>query len=388
MKILIVIPDLCIGGTNRTLYNTLNYLNKEKFDVSILPMSYLGETAKLFQGYKLLQEDAALSVTRLTFKSILSSDIRMALKRGIKKFSYKVFHKSDLDSVYYKAAKKYNGKYDVVIGFQEGYATQFAACIEAPRRIAWVHCDYSNYKRMVGNRDESQLYARYDNIVCVSHYTASVFARIYPALSDRTLGIHNIMDDQAIFQSAMEKIKEKRFLQGAFTLVSVGRVSAVKRFSSIPGIAAQMLKNGCKFRWYIIGTDGDDSERMSSEIQKHNVGENVVFLGPKENPYPYIASSDVLVCLSYSEACPNVVNEAKILHVPVVAADFPTAVEFIKNEENGMIVQIDKMAEKLTELCLNDDRMNRLKKGIADFSYDNSRIISEIEQLLAETRPS
>lgn len=384
MKILIVIPNLCIGGTNRTLYNMLNLLNKDNFDVSILPMCYSGEVKNSFREYKLLPENVLLSSINLNFKCLFDSGIRMSVKRLLHKVRKKIFYRNNLNAIYRKAAEKYSGKYDLVIGFQEGYATHFVSYIEAPRRIAWVHCDYSNYQRLIGNKDESTVYEKYDKIICVSHYTASVFKQAYPSMSERVVGIHNIMDDSALFKNSKEEITDKRFKTEHVTFISIGRVSDVKRFSFIPEIAAKMLKNGCQFFWYIIGTVGDDSVRLSSEIEKYGVGDTVVFLGPKENPYPYIASSDVLVCPSYSEACPNVVNEAKILHIPVVAADFPTAVEFINDEENGLIVSIRDMAEKLTEVCLNVDRLNHLTVGISDFSYDNSSILREIEQIFAE----
>lgn len=36
-------------------------------------------------------------------------------------------------------------KFDTVIAFQEGSATQFVSLISYPvNRIAWVHCDYAN----------------------------------------------------------------------------------------------------------------------------------------------------------------------------------------------------------------------------------------------------
>ena len=43
----------------------------------------------------------------------------------------------------------------------------------------------------------------------------------------------------------------------------------------------------------------------------------------------------MVVSTSVSEACPNVINEAKILHTPIVATNFGSVYEFIEDGVNG-----------------------------------------------------
>ena|GEM_PF-7133817 len=85
-----------------------------------------------------------------------------------------------------------------------------------------------------------------------------------------------------------------------------------------------------------------------------------------DNPYSYISQADLIVNTSISEAAPNVINEALILHVPVICTNFGSAKEYVDNDKNGYIVPIEKIAEKVELLIKNISEYNRIKKR----SYD------------------
>ena len=184
-----------------------------------------------------------------------------------------------------------------------------------------------------------------------------------------------------IIKSSKENTDDVRFANDKFTLISVGRMDIVKRFVCIPEIARKIKEQGCSFRWYIIGAGGTEEEKVRSEIEKNGVSEQVVMLGAKNNPYSYIARADVLVCPSITEACPNVVNEAKILHVPVVAADFPSAPEYIENKVNGIISPIDRIADEVVELYNNEEFYAKIKTAISGFEYLNDGIRQQLDDL-------
>ena len=61
-------------------------------------------------------------------------------------------------------------------------------------------------------------------------------------------------------------------------------------------------------------------------------------LGFKQNPYPYLKSSDVFVCSSYAEGFSTVVTEALILGIPVVTTECAGMRELLGDSEHGLIV--------------------------------------------------
>ena len=135
------------------------------------------------------------------------------------------------------------------------------------------------------------------------------------------------------------------------------------------------------FSWIIIG-DGDDKRLIQNEIRRNQVENEVHLIGAKDNPYPYIRAASLVICPSYSEACPVVVHEAKILHVPVVTADFPSASEFITNGDDGYICPINEIGHKIIDLYTDKFLYTNMKKRCETFYWDNSSIINQVYNLI------
>lgn len=379
-KILVIIPAFNHGGTNRSLLNFLNTIDRTRYSIQILTMYFSGPYKEKFAHFDLLPEDFSLSPVFSFGNPFRDLGVLKGIRRLIWKIIFKTVFRKKEKKLFRFASRKYSKQgYDVVIGFQEGKASCFASEIKTEKRIAWVHCDYSNYLKITNAIDEREIYERFQHIVCVSEYTASVFRGIYPILTHRTVALHNLIDADGIIKASNDRVD---FAHDCFTLISVGRMDPVKRFACIPKTAQLMKNNGCIFKWYIIGSGGEEYENIRKNIVSYGIDNEVILLGAKNNPYPYISASNLLVCPSYSEACPNVVNEAKVLHIPVVAANFPTAKEYIDNEINGFIVPIDEMADILIRLCKDRQLYARVKAKIEGFIYDNDKIIRQIEALL------
>ena len=73
-------------------------------------------------------------------------------------------------------------------------------------------------------------------------------------------------------------------------------------------------------------------------------------MGFKNNPYPYIASANALICSSFQEGLNTAVIEALILNTPVISTDCGGMEEIIENGSNGMIC--DNSEESLLDAVL------------------------------------
>ena len=137
------------------------------------------------------------------------------------------------------------------------------------------------------------------------------------------------------------------------------------------------------FKWYIIG-DGNVSgelERFEDAMKRYGNSDVVIRLGSKLNPYPYIASADLLVNTSYYEACPRVVAEAQILHTPVVCADFSSANEFVRTGYNGYVVEIDNMASQIAALIADKSKYSMIKSNSLKYNGQNEYILEQLKML-------
>ena len=94
------------------------------------------------------------------------------------------------------------------------------------------------------------------------------------------------------------------------------------------------------FTWRIVG-DGPDRKNDEALAKELDVAELVRFEGQKENPYPYIAKSDLFALYSAYEGYPLVVGEALILHTPILTTAYAAAKEQIP-KDCGVIAQTDE----------------------------------------------
>ena len=372
-KILFVTSGLTHGGVNKSLLNLLSKMNRDNFEIDIYSLYQSGPYRKLFDGYSLLPTEG-IAPTLLGYNAFSESN---TLIDFYIKISTHLFPKSYCEKIGRTLSEK---NYDIVVSFQEGFTTRLATYIKAKKHIAWIHCDYSRY---INNKkhNEANMYQRYDHIVAVSEYTAKVVKEYLPSVADKVTAIYNVMDSEGILSLSKVGIDDERFKSNDFTLISIGRMDPVKRFSHIPAIARELKRENILFRWYIIGDGGSEKEQVIEEIKKNNVQNEVILLGAKNNPYSYLKHANVLVCPSLSEAYPNVVNEAKILHIPVVAADFPSAKELIDNGVNGYISPISEIPSILQSLCLNTQLYNKLCENIRNYNYENRSILQKVYEL-------
>lgn len=387
-RILIVTPTLRNGGgVIRGLQNMLALLPENKYDIDVLPMGYSDSDNVSLSNCRILKDDFILTSISAIFSQTKNYKYRNKLRiaKTILSIFGKVGKRTKIENWLYKHTAKKYVNYDIVVAYQEGLCTHFVQYIKTTNRIAWIHCDYASWKK-TNERNEEKVYAKYQHVVCVSKFTLNNFQSIYPSLKDKSKYIHNLLDKDFIQKESLIKYDDNKKEENIVRLVSIGRISRVKQFNLIPKIISQMLNLGAKdFRWLLIGGGEDKSvyDEIERECKRYNITDKqFVFLGSKFNPYPYIKHSDILVSTSSSEACPFVVNEARVLGVPVVSNDYPSIYEFIKDGVNGKICTIDSMASILSDLILNRGELDLLRKGMKENDYNNDNIINDICNLL------
>ena len=349
IKILFVVPGYSLGGTTSSLVSLLRSDFVKRYDVDVFAInkrSYLPSAINQF--------DIGLNELTTAYYSDFSS---FGIGARLRFFYIKILKRiTQLGNFVERLVVKKTinrierrKQYDYIVAFQEGSTTRFSSHFACPNKVAWIHCDYA--KSYGDTIDELDLYNLYSTIVCVSDFTKKSFVGRYPSLAQKTVAIHNIFDAKGVIEKAGDAIDDVRFDNSLFTVLSIGRVCDVKRFYLIPQIAAKVKESNPRFRWYIVGGGSSaDMKRVTEAIAEYGVQNEVICLGGKANPYPYLKASDLLVSVSKSEACPMVFNEAKLLHIPILSADFGSAFEFIIQGENGFISSIEKMPKVMLDM--------------------------------------
>lgn len=379
-KILFILPSFAIGGTTVSTKNLVSLLDKDKYACMVLALDSHGLLRNMYDDVSQLETCFVAQALALQGWKDEDNWVRRIAAAGLR--FLRNCSKKLQDRLIKIAINKIIGKrqFDTVVACQEGFATLFASYIGCPNKVAWVRCDYKRYVEQSGCRkDES--YNLYNHIVCVAEKTTEGFVSLYPMLGDRIVCIHNPQNGDYLLQQSNVDDGDKRFVCDKFVIVSVGRLGSVKRFERIAEIAKQLMLKGLSFYWYIIG-EGECREAIAESINVNNVGDCVIMLGAKSNPHYYIRRADLYVCLSSTEACPRVVNEAKILKTPVVSADFDTIFEYLEHDVNGIIAPIENMAEEIYRLMTDKTLYARIKENISGFTFDNSELMKKIESII------
>lgn len=379
-KILFIVPTLNNGGgTYSSLNNLLSVFPRNLYIIHILSLTFTNK--KELHGYTVLNPNLLLGSV-ISDLSSRRNIIFYLIKILLKFSSLFQFQRAFIEFIFNQVANKYTN-YDTIIAFQEGFATTFASKMKCDNKISWIHCDFTRIANKNRNYD-LELYNKFKTIICVSKYTQYTFTDLFPELKDHTRFIYNILNIDMI------KSKSKEFLdlpydENKFIFLSIGRIDPVKQFSLIPQVLFELVKYGINFQWYLIGDIYSVCEwnKLKENLQKYNIPDNLfIYLGHKDNPYPYIVNSDALVILSSSEACPYVINEARVLDVPVISNNFPSASEFVKNGKNGIICSMENLASCLISFCKNQDVRNNILSNIREDVYSNEESLTKIIEIL------
>ena len=379
-KILFVIPDFYIGGTNKSLENLLLLIDSNIYEIRIFSLYEDGDfyyKEKVFKPY-LIKKSLFYRLFHdhfwfRKFSTLASLLFRCNASRFLHKFEINRIQKKE--------------KFDSVIAYQESSATICVSMLRnCSNRIAWVHCELRYWLQdLVKGRklEEAGDYSKYDKIICVSESARQSFLSLYPHLSDKVIFIYNSVDDNHIKELADDVKVNVPFSDNTFNILSVGRFSPTKQFDLIPKIVSELKKITSKpFCWYIIASTEECLQDMLEKIEKYDVSREVILLGAKDNPYPYFKKSDLFVCTSESESFSYVIAESKVLHVPVLCNNIPVAKEVVSDEE-GWISSIADMPGTLSRIIdKNNGIYTSVKEKILNYQYNNHEILKKFEDIV------
>jgi len=246
--------------------------------------------------------------------------------------------------------------YDVAVAYW-GDRTMFymADKIKADKKITWLHFDYNNPPR------DDELYTKYflkcDNIITVSDSVDKALREKLPVIADRCTMIENINNPSHIWNLALQGETFPDHIYRGKRVLTVGRICEQKGTEIIIPVIKKLLENNFEFRWYLIGS-GDEEyvSKLKVEALDAGIADVLVFLGTTINPYSYIRDCDVYVQPSRYEGKPITVEEAKILYKPIIAANYLSAKEQLKNGELGMVCEFgEESIYKAVRRMLEDD---------------------------------
>lgn len=392
--ILFVINTFSRAGAETALLELLRQLDPEQYDVSLFVLTAQGEMIPeipphvhvlntVFDSTSVLSKEGKRKLSKLALRSLC----RRAT--GIRLFPYLLSNFRDMlkrksvasDKLLWRVlsdgAPRWETQYDLAVAYLEGGSTYYVADhVHAAKKAAFVHIDYAKagYTRKL----DRECYRKFDKIFTVSDEVKQHFQEFYPEHAEKLDVFHNILN--------VAEIRRKSLFPGGFTdaysgtrILTIGRLAAQKALE-VSIDALKLLRDaGGDFRWYVLG-EGDQRSKLEQKISALGLEQDFLLCGAVDNPYPYLAQTDLYVHASRFEGKSIAVQEAQILECSILASDCSGNLENITDGVDGRLCALTPEAIRDGILWMMDhpDEAKRYARA-AGQKYQNQA--SEIGKL-------
>ena len=356
-NILFIIESLHCGGAEKSIVTLLQNIDYNEYQVDLILIKKGGEFEKFVP-----------KEVNVIYKDIY---IKNPIVHGVSRFYFWLLKKQSKNKMYNtahtfwtafnKSIPKHRKKYDVAIGYSQGFATYYTVeKTQAEKKYAWLNIDYVHAKHYA--EFDYSYYAKLNSVICVSPECKSALVQEMQRIGKtiRTEVLKDITDDSIVNKLSKEGHGFPKNNK-AHTILTVCRLAKQKGLHLAVN-ACEILKNkGVSFKWYIVG-EGTEREFLESEIISKGLENHCILLGFKENPYPYMKTCDIYVQTSLFEGLGLTVIEAAILHKPIVTTNFPTASSIITHNKTGVICEMkaDAIATSISKYIDNAVFTNKI----------------------------
>ena len=362
--LLFINGHLDVGGCERSLIDVLKNMDYKKYEVDLLLLEHFGDYSDEIPK----EVNVVLYSIDSAFGSFVSCIVKAIKQRDWFSFFFRIYYTLG-DKINRRFLKKLKelfkeikSSYDVVIAYRPGICTELAAfTFQGKKKISWWHHGCMNFSGKAADILNIS-YRQMDSIVAVSSSSALVVAKTFPDIKNKIEVIPNMIVASELYNKS-KQFEPKEFQRFDFKIISVGRMSPEKNMILCPHIASLLKKSGMSFGWILIG-DGEEEQRIKNTIEQLGLKNDVIMIGKKSNPYPYIVSADIMVHPSLIESQGITLLESMVLKTPVVAVASEGPQEFINTGENGYLVDnnVEEIVHTIKMLYTNTS----LRKLIAD----------------------
>lgn len=385
-RILFTIGRLDNGGVAKSLLTLLTVIDKNKYEVSLLVVGAdSGHHHEVAEGVNVIT-DAVLSdvdagiggLIRLLKGGHLILMIGCVARLFLSQIN-KGWGGLLLSKLLPVITKE---EYDLIVDYNGQQMLYYMVDkLKGKKKVSFFHSDYKKwpYYQAV----DKKYYPRIDAIFTISPLCVQSMKDVFPEVSDKIYMMENISSVSQIREKANERIDFKR--SHRYLIISVGHISKVKGSDIALNVAKKMKETSMDFEWLFIGETHKDYNYQGF-VNENNLNENVKFIGPTQNPYPYMKEADVFVQLSRFEGKSLSLDEAKILLKPIVVTNFSSVNDQFTNGFNASICQIEvndayiKIRELLEDETLRKRYIDNLKKTVVDNTSEIDKIYKLIEK--------
>lgn len=388
-RILFYNGQLFMGGIERVLISYLQGLAKEEdLEITVLikendpekniffkdipenlPVVFI-KTEEMVKFRNKVKNNKKNIFCRLLYPLLLSYE-RIYMKKWLKRFM-----------------QENKEKFDVVIDFDMSLG-KYLDVIPLPK-IGWAHYTLTKYiKNKKKYNSFKKRFEKYVKIVTICDEMKMEAKELFNIEDSKLYRIYNPFDINRVKKNMEVEVEseDEKYLKNEY-MVAVSRLAKGKGREDLIDIYLNLKNNGIKDKLYIIG-DGPQKPELEEKIKELNLEKDVLLLGQKKNPFPWMKNAKLFLHTSYGEGFGMVFIESMICGTPVIAYDCPTGPKDIlgKNEYGILVKTGDKKSfeGEIEKLLDDEERKERyidkfMNEKIDEFSIKT--IIKEFKNIV------
>ena len=373
-KLLIVNNNMKIGGVQKSLYNLL-WSVSDRYDITLLLFAPVGEYMdNLPKSVRVCSCDSLFRYLGMG-QGECSNNLHDYLIRGFLACVCKLLGRSAVMPLLLHSQKPLPVHYDCVISYlQNGDPHHFYGGVnefvlkktDAAQKIAFLHCDYlkcgANYK------ENNEAYKAFDLIAACSDGCRRSFIQAMPELSEKCVTVPNFHRCDEIRNLAEQQTYI--YAPGSIHVLMVGRLAHEKGIDRAVRAVGYARAQGVPAVLHLVGT-GPMKNVLHELVCTLALGDTVVFHGSQTNPYRFMRNADLLLITSWHEAAPMVIDEARVLSLPVLSVKTTSSDEMIS--ECGWVCENDQIAlnTALTAVLKVPERIQTVRARLSETHFGN-----------------
>ena len=388
IKIVFLVSRFLDGGIDSVLIDYLNFLSvNSKYQITLLIEQKMDEL-EVF----LSQIPDNVQVRHLIRNRVLmkwrKQKIVKRLPLPIKAYD-EIFLSPIRRYIITKALRQVASQNDVIIDF-DCCSYSLLENIKI-KKIAWFHFSFEelmklNRRRMIhiGKHLNS-----YDKIVAISNAMYEEGYLLFPELQNKLVVVYNAKKREKLLERAEEAIDDERINQPY--IIAIERLEESQKDLTTLLYAYRQLRQqyGHTEKLFLLGK-GQSEGKFQQQASALGLTEDVVFLGFRDNPYPWLKRARLLVHSAKFEGLPTILVEGLMLDKLIVATDCPTGPrEILNGGKAGLLTpvgDVEAMAKAmhtlLTDRMLQTEILENVQQHRSHFMHEE--VLQKFDNLINE----
>lgn len=382
-KILFLIGSLDSGGVSKSMVSLLNTIDRQKYEVSL----WVGSPSGIF--YDLLPQDIRLlSDERISLLLKGTSGLLSLLKQGyfflflgnLFRLFLACFNKGYAGWILSKLMPVIvNIEYDMIVDYNGQHQLYYMVDkLKGKKKVTFFHSDYSKWPYYY--QVDKKYYSRVSYIYSISDVCVDSLKKYFPSQINKIGLIENISSPILINKLSELPIDD---FEGNIKLLTLGHICKSKGLDLAIKSAAILKRKGLCFKWFFLGKE---IENFHDLIEKLDLTNEIIYLGMRSNPYPYLKQADLYIHPSRFEGKSIALDEAKILCKPIVVTHFSTVCDQFEDRVNASICEMtpESLSNAIIELLVNEKLRIKYQTYLSDHLVDNSNEIDKLYKIIED----